>query len=282
MEYKKLKIGIIGYGKVGSTLAKIWNENNLTINIYDRNIKNKSSENSINFFLSSKEVLENSDIIFLSVQEKYLKNLIINIKDKLNENQILVHLSGAIGLDIFNSISEYRKKTAIFHPFFSFPKKNFKADNLSKTIIGIVANKYIYKYLELLSNILKAEPILIDENMLNLYHASATILSGGIPNLIKTAISFLKTSGVSEETAKKTIIEFAQSIIGNIKEFGIEKATTGPWERKAIDIIYSHIKVIDKYFPHKKDLYIELAKEKIPQIRSLEQSTDILTDNKEN
>jgi len=88
MDNKKKKIGIIGYGKVGSTLSKIWSGNNLSVNVFDRNIKKQYKDKNINFLLSIAEVLDRSDIVFLSVQERNLKSLINNIK-VINKDLVL-------------------------------------------------------------------------------------------------------------------------------------------------------------------------------------------------
>ena len=268
LNYSDYKIGIIGPGRVGSTLAHIWSDRDITISIKGRNFtktKEKFSLTKIDVFHSVEDLANNSDIVFICTQEKDIQQVVSEVNTCLNSSQILVHTSGSLKRDILKFDKNTRYQTAVFHPYFSFPHDHIDKIRLKKSYIGIVAEDDIKPVLRYLADILGAVPISISENVLPLYHSSATLLCSGIILLNDIARELLVHSGVDRNIASDMVKKFSKEIIKNICEIGIDQSLTGPWERKALQVIESHIESITKTSPENLDVYISLVKKFISE-----------------
>lgn len=268
LNYSDYKIGIIGPGRVGSTLAHIWSDRDITISIKGRNFtktKEKFSLTKINVFPSAEDLANNSDIVFICTREKDIHRVVSEVNTYLNSSQILVHTSGSLRRDILKIEKNTRYQTAVFHPYFSFPHDHVDQSRLKNSYIGIVAENNIKPVLRYLADMLEAVPISISENVLPLYHSSATLLCSGIILLNDIARELLVHSGIDRNIASDMVKKFSKEVIKNIYEIGIDQSLTGPWERKALNVIESHIESITKTSPENLDVYISLVKKFISE-----------------
>lgn len=103
-----MKIGIIGFGRFGQLLAKILKGKN-EIKVFDKVDKSKSAKRISVCFCDLKEICQ-QDLIILAVPISEMKHVLLKIKDKLKENQIVMDVC---------SVKEYPAKLMLKH----LPKK---------------------------------------------------------------------------------------------------------------------------------------------------------------
>jgi len=131
---------------------------------------------------------------------------------------------------------------------------------LKKSYVGIVAEDDIKPILKYLVDVFGAIPIILSDHVLPLYHSSATLLCSGIVLLADIARDLLVHSGVDRNISSDMVKKFSKEVINNICEIGIDQSLTGPWERKALQVIESHINSITKTSPENLNIYISLVK----------------------
>ena len=90
-----MKIAIIGTGNLGKSIAKGLITNNAITTLYltKRNLETiREFDGYKNVFLTSdnKEAVENSDILILAVQPSSLEKILLDIKDLLKENHVII------------------------------------------------------------------------------------------------------------------------------------------------------------------------------------------------
>lgn len=263
MNFTDPKIGIIGYGKVGSALGVSWSSAGIEVWALDKDIlklKQKIDNRPIGICSSAEELLDLCSVIFLCLREEDLSAQVDTL-EKLNvHNIILAHTAGSLSTDIFSSLKT-SCQTAVFHPYRSFTGLTTEPGILENSFIGIVADSKIFPVLAELVKILKATPVKLDASNLPLYHASATILAGGTVCLIDSAEKFLKEAGFPEQYIPELVTSFVLQIIENIEKQGTREALSGPWKRRAIQVIQKHIDVINEKFPQTINLYLSLAQQ---------------------
>ena len=263
MNFTDLNLGIIGYGKVGSALGASWSSAGIKVWAVDRDVlklQNKVDQHSVRICTSIQELLDLCSIIFLCLREDDLSSQ-VDILEKLNAHDIiLAHTAGSLSPVIFSSLN-LSCQTAVFHPYRSFTSLSTKPGLLENSFIGIVADSKTFPVLAELAKKLKARPVKLDAANLPLYHASATILAGGIVGLIECAEKFLKEAGFPEQHVPELVTSFILQIIKNIENLGPREALSGPWKRGAIDVIQKHIDAINEKFPQKINLYLSLAEQ---------------------
>lgn len=103
-----MKIGIIGFGRFGQLLAKILKGKN-EIKVFDKINKSKTAKRIGVYFCDLKETCQ-QNLIILAVPISEMKNVLLKIKDKLKQDQIIMDTC---------SVKEFPAKLMLKH----LPKK---------------------------------------------------------------------------------------------------------------------------------------------------------------
>ena len=140
-----MKIGFIGAGKVGFSLGKYLSINNLEITgYYSKNI-NSAKEAAVftnsNYFSNLEDIINQSDIIFITTQDSFIKDVWDNIKNFTIKDKIICHCSGSLSSNIFSNIAGHDAYGYSVHPMFAFSDKYNSYKNLNKAFISIEGSK---------------------------------------------------------------------------------------------------------------------------------------------
>ena len=248
VDIKKLKIGFIGYGKVGKVFVSFLKRKGFKITaISDKKMKN----------FDNSKVAKNCDLIFVATPDKEIKNVYLEIEKYLKPNTYLGHFSGSLPADILNW-QKKKKKIHLFslHPIQTFgnfkkaieylPNTYFaiegtkKGKEIAKRIVKEISNKYFY----------------IDKKDKPLYHLMCTTT-----NFLFPLFNFTFQIAKKLKIKKEAIFPLVRTTIENIFEKEIEKIATGPAVRKEKKIISLHKKSLKKIFPQYLKMYEILTKE---------------------
>ncbi|MBN1149949.1 DUF2520 domain-containing protein [candidate division WOR-3 bacterium] len=251
------RIGIVGPGKVGATLAYAFRQRGFAVSVKAKKNLKPSTRRSLRFlgikvFSESQRFMSNSDIIFICTREKDIFPAYGEIEGFLTKNHFLAHTSASF------AARGNLKGMPVFHPYRSFPdaENDFKA--LEGVLFGI-SGKGDLRILFKLAKKLGGKPAEIPEKMLPLYHASAVILVEGAVKTVAKASMMLEMTGFEKNQAKEICTDFALKMQKNIQKYGIEASETGPVSRKSQEIIDRHLKEIKKLFPECLQLYKALV-----------------------
>ena len=173
-----MKIGFIGTGNMGSAMIKgiVTSEavSESDINVFDVNME-KSMELSEKYNVKSLqneiEIVDNSDIVVLSVKPNIYSSVLEKIKDRIGANKIILAIAAGVSIEkienivgkdkkivrtavVFNeNISEEEKKD-IFKILNSFGKSIEIEEKLIHTFTGIAGSlpAYVYMFMEALAD----------------------------------------------------------------------------------------------------------------------------------
>ena len=114
-----MKVGIIGLGLIGGSIALKLKDlfDNLTIYGYD------IDHDSISYSIKSKiidakydeDLLNELDYIFLAIPVESIKNQLQNYLDKISEKTMIIDL-GSTKFQICNSVKDHKKERTIWPP----------------------------------------------------------------------------------------------------------------------------------------------------------------------
>jgi predicted short-subunit dehydrogenase-like oxidoreductase (DUF2520 family) len=228
----KDKIGIIGLGRLGSSIYNALLEEGFTsVGTYVRNDKRKI-KNFINEY----------DCIFICTGDDDIEravDMICNSTESL-ENKTFVHFSGSKPSSILSGLKEKGAATASFHPLQTFPDKSSQ-NNLYHISFALEGDDLE----EAMRRIFKAfDPKIfkIEASHKALYHAAAVFSSNLLCCLLNISDRLLKEINIKEGiSAHEQLIE---TTVKNILSRGTKMSLTGPAIRGDVDSIEAHLEVL--------------------------------------
>lgn len=255
MNIRKQKICILGIGKAGSALAIELSSAGASVKyLVDKDIKRlkKISSNIKGSTVGNKiteSIIENSDIIFLSVRDNEIKSIADNIY-KLNvplKGKLLIHISGALTSDILKSKKISKNNVASFHPIQTFNKLSFKNNSLLSGIyFGLEGGRNAVGVLKKIAGLLGSKYIVIPPSKKYIYHIASVFASNYLV-ILADIVSELSRNITGKKSVNFNIFEpIITSTLKNIRESGTKSSLTGPVERNDIEMITRHLNALKK------------------------------------
>lgn len=209
------KIGIIGYGNMGSAIAE--RINNFEISIFDEDkLKTKDLKSTIKVLLGAALVVQNSDVIILAVKPQDFESLLMLIKKSAAGTDKL-YISIAAGITT-GYVEKALGNARVIRTMPNMPAQI--GEGITALSKGIYTTDADLKFSEeLFSSVGKT--LVVNENMMN----AVTAVSGSGPAYV---CYFLETEGLSpaavpREKQNKFLEEFIKAAQG--VGFNLEQAT---------------------------------------------------------
>lgn len=260
-----MNIGFIGAGKVGFSLGKYFKLNQHFLSgYYSQNLA--SSLKAAEFtdskqFSNIKDLVSESDIIFLTVPDSALAALSKEISQYEVLGKIFCHCSGAFNHTILSELKDKGAFTFSVHPFLAISDKYTSYQDLSKAFFTIETSLTDTEILEKkrqIEELIKScnnNYEFIDSKDKVKYHTSAVFASNLMIGLVNMATNLLLDCGFSSKSANLALSNILESNLSNIINKGCENALTGPIERNDSKTIASHLDCLKD-----KDNYLEAYK----------------------
>ena len=230
------KIILIGSGNVathlglslfnkGYNIKQVWSKHLTNAKLLASKLNSTATNNLKN--------LEEADLYIVSVKDNVLELTIKQLKVKN-----IVHTSGTIGLEIFNSkIKNY----GVFYPLQTFNKKvNL---DFTKTPICIESkNKSFEKELLNIGNKISEKVLLMSSDQRKQLHIAAVFACNFTNHMFSISYSILAKSNIDF----KLLLPIINQTVMKIKHTNPIETQTGPAKRKDKNIIESHINNISE------------------------------------
>ncbi len=240
-----MKIGFIGGGKVGFSLGKYLKENNFdVVGYFSKNVDSiKGAANFTNTkeFYSLKEILSESDILFITTTDSEIESVWENLKKLSIKNKIICHCSGALSSEIFKGRENYNVFGYSVHPLFPIKDKYESYKSLKEAVFTVEGDEtYINIIISMFSSIGNKVKEIKKEYKIN-YNKSAVLVSNLVLALISIGVDELESCGFYSDEALDSLYPLIKNNIKNIKEKGLYEALTGPVERGDLEIVKKHL-----------------------------------------
>ena len=268
----KNKIYIIGAGKVGSAFALELND--IGYQVYyltDRNqktleaISSKINPVSISDKIE-KEFISDSDIVIISVQDRYLGDVIKEIGNfnlDLN-NKYFIHTSGSQSTDIFPGDKYNHSYLVSLHPIQTFDNVSFKNEKLLENIyFGIEGGDHGTKLAIEIIEKLNSKYVDIPKDKKYLYHSACVVVSNFLVTLLNVSSEIMGSIGIEKGKVFEIFNPILNKTLSNISEHGLVNSLTGPFERNDIETISHHLSSLKKELPSLLPFYTLLGMETV-------------------
>lgn len=257
-----MKFGFIGAGKVGFSLGKYLADNNLQVTGYYSEFEKDAAEaaqfTNTNQYTELEKLVEDSDVIFLTVTDGQIGNVWSQLKSSQINNKIVCHCSGALSSEIFSGIAEHNCFGYSIHPLFAVSNKYESYKELSNSYFTIEGSP---EKLEVIQDIfagLGNKVCVISKEDKVRYHAAAAMASNLVVGVINASENLLKECGFDDISAHEAL---ASIIIGNVEHIindGTVGALTGPIERNDVTTVRKHLVTLEG---NNKEIYKAVSRE---------------------
>lgn len=247
-----MKATVIGFGKLGKSLALKLEEKRKLYVIVSKHYKNLSENQkfpnkNIKVLETINELKELSDVVFITTTDNEIplvSNEIARIFGNRTKGKAIIHCSGIYSDSILSELEEYGAITASAHPLQTFYEFS---PNIFDEIFWIVQTKHFAKIQEIVESVGgTAIQVDFEDRTRSIYHASAVVAS----NFLNLLLLFAKKLISQTNLPPKILVPLVkQTIENNLKHFDDVDFTplTGPIIRGDFQTIEKHLNALEQH-----------------------------------
>lgn len=255
-----MKIGIIGAGKVGTTLGKHLACNGVPVAGYV-SCSRESAVTAADFtettaYHTLEELVSASDTLFLTTPDGEIGRVWDCIRDTRIELQekIICHFSGSLSSHVFSGIEQTGAYGCSIHPMFAFNDKFTSYQEFPQAMLTLEGHqKAVHAVTSLFGDCLGHRILTIRTEDKVRYHAAATMASNYMIGLFQVSLLLLEECGFSQEEGNGLLHSLVRTNVENMLEKGAQEALTGPIERNDADTVRKHLQALDSISVAGKD-----------------------------
>lgn len=259
-----MKIGIIGAGRAGSSVAKYISlhapQHSLSgfySRHYSRALESADFCNT-KAFTSLNDLVRSSDTLFIATQDCEIGNVWECIDKDLIKNKFIGHFSGSLSSDVLGGAECYGAYTGSIHPMYAFSDRFNSYKRLDSVVFTAEGcNEFLVNVVPVFKQCGNTVCV-IDKQKKALYHASASMASNHLIGLLGAVADMLLQCGFEKDSAYKLLAPLMKNNLENALQNGVEYALTGPIERGDVATVEKHLSVLNT---EQTQLYKQLAKQ---------------------
>ncbi|HEY8372341.1 MAG TPA: DUF2520 domain-containing protein [Pseudonocardiaceae bacterium] len=207
-------------------------------------------------------VVARSDLVLLAVPDDALAGLVRGLAatGSLRSGQIVVHTSGAHGVDVLAPAADLGALPLALHPAMTFTGSPEDLQRLSSCPFGVTAaegDESAWNVGEALVVEMGGEPVRVPESARALYHAALAHGSNYLITVVTEAADLLRKAGVRE--AERLLGPLLSAALDNALRHG-DRALTGPVARGDAGTVRRHLEVLGATAPDVIPVYRALAR----------------------
>jgi predicted short-subunit dehydrogenase-like oxidoreductase (DUF2520 family) len=282
-----MKIGIIGAGKVGTSLAVMLKKKGFHIVGVSDSVEaslrtaEKYLGKDVLYTGNNMAVVEMSDVIAITTQDRVIQDIAaeINAKAQRLDGKLIFHTSGADPSSVLMPLDQKGALLGSLHPLQTFPDIDSAIGVLQDTCIFIEGDKGAIPTLRHLGDHIGAKVYVIAGKDKVLYHLSAVFVCNLLSALMYAGKGLMKKINIDFEP----FLPIIEATIKNIENKGPLAALTGPVVRGDVKTVQAHLASIEDMELHKKvykalsDVAVQMAEErKTIDEKTIEALKDVL------
>lgn len=243
-----MKVGIIGAGKVGTTLGAYLRKNAITVSgYYSRTYENAAIAadfTKTKAFSDIDALVDASGTLFIAAPDGEISHVWDCIaKDKL-AGKIVCHFSGSLSSLVFSGIETAGASGCSIHPMFAFSDKFQSYKTFHTAVLTIEGQEKAVCQMKTLFEGLNHKVFTVKAEDKMRYHAAAALASNYMVALFQTSLNLLEDCGFSEEDSRFLLAPLIRNNVNAMLEKGSADALTGPVERGDTDTVRKHLEVL--------------------------------------
>ncbi|MEC3982194.1 DUF2520 domain-containing protein [Amycolatopsis sp. H20-H5] len=208
------------------------------------------------------EVARLADLVLLALPDDTLPGMIRGLvaTGSLRPGQIIVHTSGAHGIEVLAPATELGALPLALHPVMTFTGRAEDLERLATCSIGVTAapgDEVAWNVGEALAVEMGADPVRIPDSARALYHAALAHGANHLMTLVADCAELLREAGITQ--AERLVAPLLSAALDNVLRHG-DRALTGPVARGDLGTVRKHLEVLAERAPGVAPSYRVLAK----------------------
>ncbi|HSW71314.1 MAG TPA: DUF2520 domain-containing protein, partial [Gammaproteobacteria bacterium] len=266
----RASINIIGCGKLGKTLANLFNKQK---NLLLSGIVNSSYESAVKAvqFIGGGQAyaqlrdLPAADFFFITTPDDKIQAVCEELVsgNQLQPGTIVVHCSGSLSSEVLSKARQKGGHIASLHPVKSFAQPQECVTSFSGTYCALEGDAAALPRLKNLFGSLGAKIFLIKQEKKALYHAASVLANNYLISLHHQALQAYHFADLDEQTANHLTTMLMTDALQNLKKLPHSAALTGPLQRGDKQTLEKHLQALA---PHSElsSVYTTLGRSTLP------------------
>lgn len=268
-----MRIGIIGAGKVGTTLGKY-------LSIHGKNVTgfysrtHESVDEAATFaetetYSSLCKLVEKSDVIFITTPDGEIHQVWGDLLHQDISNRIICHFSGSLSSHVFSGREEAGASGISMHPMYAFSDKFHSYEQFHTAYLTLEGDPEAVAVMKPMWEAIGHHVLTLKAEDKIKYHAAAAMASNEMLGLMQASLDILSECGFSEKDSMALLTPLVQGNIASMLEKGCVNALTGPVERGDAQTVRKHLQALEgskagKIYQSLGSTMVELAKRRNP------------------
>lgn len=255
-------LNIIGCGKVGKTLGRLWQQAGVFRLGGILNRTQASSEAAVTFLQAGKAVthmteLPPADVFLLGCADNHLADCCTELVESglLQVGNIVFHCSGALSSALLEPARAIGAHIASVHPVKSFADPARAVQDFAGTFCGVEGDAAALDVLQTAFGNIGARCFALNAEHKTLYHTASVIACNYLVALQEVSLQTFEQAGVERELAMQILEPIVQGTVGNIFRLGTAQALTGPIARGDHTVVARQVEALDAWRGDYADLY---------------------------
>lgn len=269
-----MRVGIVGTGKVGSSLGQYLVNNEIEIaGVYDilsANSKQMANVLNTEYFSELSFLVAASDILFLTVTDSAIADVWEQIREFDINGKIICHCSGALASTVFINIENLGASGYSVHPVMVISNTcDYEALAQAPFTIEGDENR-ISALIDLFGKLGNQVQIITAQNKIK-YHAAAVFSSNFVNVLASISGRLLSECGLGEKE-QQLFTPLLKQAAHNVNLVGPINSLTGPIERNDVMTVRKHLSAFET--SDINQIYRQLSKELVAIAAQKNQNSD--------
>ncbi|MFE6614314.1 Rossmann-like and DUF2520 domain-containing protein [Amycolatopsis sp. NPDC057786] len=266
MRPARLAVGVVSAGRVGSVVGAALTRAGHTV-VAASGLSNASVRRAEQLLpdvplLPPDEVARRADLVLLALPDDALAGMVRGFvaTGSLRPGQIVVHTSGAHGIDVLAPAAEAGALPLALHPVMTFTGRAEDLDRLATCSVGVTAtegDEAAWNVGEALTVEMGAEPVRVPDEARALYHAALAHGANHLMTLVADCAELLREAGIAQP--ERLVAPLLSAALDNVLRHG-DRALTGPVARGDLGTVRKHLAVLAERGPDIAPSYRALAK----------------------
>lgn len=262
-----IRLGFIGLGKVGTTLAMAWHQVGVpVVSLYSRHEElSRAKQFNACWCTDPAQVVDKADVTFLSVTDSAIAQVteqLVATRADLTD-KIILHCSGAHTSAVLCPLMELQAQIGSLHPSLPFAEPSLTLPKLEGSVFVLETPfPAVVEVCQTLCGRLGVQLAYIEASMKPLYHVALVYASNYTVTLYSIAERLLEQLDFNQSERSQILKTLLDATVQNILQHGATHALTGPLVRGDANTVEAHLEILPTHSLH--ELYRLLALETFP------------------